>query len=180
MNTDILEPQPDDPTHPGAIAGWLDRLHATATALLPEQFTIRVMWNDDTTNEPLTLTFHRSSPDWDLGEVQYRVTEPVTVPHLDGTGATTLPADTIRFTGRWLNRHYFRRPLAADSDLSRDFGNRIVDGIHRDPAADQSILLAELIRVVRLRQRVGETDTRNGGHDTDITRIQHQLSATLT
>lgn len=183
----VLEPQPADPD---AVAGWLDRLHAAADHLLPDQFTLNVPWNvapqvspGDSPGEQiemtLHLTFRRHAPDWDPHEVQYRVTDEVTVPHRNGTGVTRLTATALSMTGQWLNRHRIPRPLTDTKTPVHDFGNCIVDAIGQDPIADRAVLVSELVRVIRLRQRVGETDIRNGGHDTDIDDLQNQLAATF-
>lgn len=172
--SNLLQPQPADPAQ---VAGWLDRLHTEATSLLPDQFTIQVPWNDDTTSEPLAMTFVRMVNMDDSAPV-YATLDPITVPHPDGTGETRIPASAISFRGKWLNRRNIRGPLDNDPDYTRNFGNRIIDGIHATPSANRTILLSELIRCVRLRQRVGETDIHNGGHNTDIAAIQDRLSAT--
>lgn len=169
----VLEPQPTDPAQ---VAGWLDRLHVAARAALPGRFTVHVDWNDTTTGEPLTLTFVRAGASWDPDEVQYRLAEAITVPHLDGTGEAPFAPDTLHFTGRWLNRRHIRRPL-ADPELTHDFGNRVVDAAYRNPTAAQSVALAELIRCIRLRQRVGDNEISHDGHTHDIEDLQNALAA---
>lgn len=172
----VLEPQPTDPTQ---VPGWLDRLHTAATTLLPDQFTITVNW-PDSTGQPLTLTFERGAASWDADEIQYRLTGPATVPHPDGTGKTRFDPDTLHLTGQWLNRRHIRRPLAHDTDFSRDFGNLIMAAIRDTPDADRAIALSELLRCIRVRQRAGEDAIRNGGHDTDISRLQTKLATRLS
>lgn len=178
MSTGILEAQPTDPTE---VAGWLDRLHTAAIALLPEQFTVNVPWNDNTTRQPLPVTFTRLASTIDPDEFQYRVLDPLAVPHRDSTqgdGVTTIPAGALAYSGYWLNSHVIRRPLASP-DLTRDFSQRIRVAVSATHDAEQAITLLELARTIRLRQRVGETDIRNGGHDTDIARLQAALSGAL-
>lgn len=173
MSPDFLEPEPPQTAH---VAGWLDRIHTAARAALPNSFTITVAWNDTTSGDPLPLTFTLLPATFDPADVQYRIAHPVTVAHLDGTGATTIPADTLAYSGYWLNHARIRKPLASN-DLTRDLGQRIRTATSADATANSALTLLELLRVTRLRQRVGERAVRNGGHDRDIAALQQDLDA---
>lgn len=173
MSPDFLEPEP---AQAADVAGWLDRIQSAARAALPASFTIAVAWHDTTSGDPLPLTFTLLPATFDPTEVQYRIAHPITVAHLDDTGATTIGADTLAYSGYWLNHARIRRPLASN-DLTRDLGQRIRTATSANPTANRALTLLELVRVTRLRHRVGEQAIRNGGHDRDIAALQQALAA---
>lgn len=164
----LLDPQPS-----GNAVAWLRSVDAAAEAALPSSFTVTLDWPE---TDGLALCFTLTPSVIEPEEWQYRLLHEVQARSLRDETEVKIPANTLAFSGFWLNRARVPKHLTS-RDLDADFGDRLVNAVHEDARANRAILLLELTRVARLRLRVGETAIAHGSHDGDVAALQAALAA---